>query len=140
MHTNLVSDKTTGQVTKITGEFTLSLSASDVQEIKDNPDTFKAVFATGLAKTLGVNADDVTVTQIWINDVPQLRRLESDRRLNDAASVRVAYQILTTDTSVTVTADSIDAATLKANIQSEAAVSGITINVTVTDIAAPTTS
>merc|ERR1719454_2031337 len=127
MHTNLVSDKTTGQVTKITGEFTLSLSASDVAEIRSNPDTFKAVFATGLAKTLNINSDDVTVTQIWIDDVPQLRRLESAGRLTDA-SVRVAYQILTTDNTLTITASSIDAAELKSNIESEAAAAGITIN------------
>lgn len=141
-YTNELVDVTTGQVQNISGNFKLTMSSADVANIQAYPETFKAVFAESFAKSAGVSADDVTITQIYVDDVPQLRRLlDLDsaglRRLSTAV-VRVDYQIVTTDTSIVIDTSTISKEALKTAIEEAAAEQGFTITVTVTEIPAPT--
>jgi len=124
-----------GKVQKVTGDFTLKMNKSDAEKLAKDPKA-KTALANALATSVGLDADDVIITGILIEDAFG-KFVKVARRLA-AGDLKVEYEILTTSTKV------INATTMKASstalavaVQKESAAIGVTIPKPVANIAAP---
>jgi len=111
-----------GQVTKVVGDFKLMMTTADAHKIAQDPKA-KIAFAKALATTVGLPADDIRITAIYIDGVKV-----PGRRLAEAV-VKVDYEILTTSTKV-INAVTIKPAALKAAIEKEATAIGAVVTIT----------
>jgi hypothetical protein len=124
-----------GKVQKVTGDFTLKMNKNDAEKLAKDPKA-KTALAKALATSVGLDADDVIITGILIEDAFG-KFVKVARRLA-AGDLKVEYEILTKSTKV------INATTMKASstalavaVQKESAAIGVTIPKPVADIAAP---
>jgi len=141
-YSNAIADKSTGEMRKMTGSFTVKLSKADAKSLGTNPrakDAFSAAFAT----TIGFEPEEVFVTKITVDGTQVFPPVAAGgRRLvsHNTGEVKVDYEILTSSGKTVAKAD-INLDNLKANIQAEAAEIGVTVTVasmTVSDVATAT--
>lgn len=139
--TNELTDVSSGNAVVIDGSFAVDMSAADADLIEANPSAFKAIFALSFAKTAGVNADQVTIKQIYIDKVPQFKRRlqEGDARRLATKEVKVDYQVIS-ESGAKIDVSSIKEADLKQNIEAEATSAGLAVTVTVSSITKPTSN
>merc|ERR1719359_1755544 len=109
------------------------MTQADVDKIKANPESFKAIFEVSFAKAAGVNPDDVTITQIYVNGVKQLEEASARRLLEEIGSVRrladqkveVDYQVLQkADAAKKIDVSTITTESLKTAIEEAATEAG----------------
>jgi len=137
-----LADVSTGQVKTFKGDVKLTMTVGNLNALAANPKA-KAMFAKAFAQTIGFDEDEVLITSIekstdggstWTVVNMAGRRLASHAEVK----VKVNYEVLTTDTTKTLTAASFDTAALKANIAAESAAIGTPVTITAVEASAPT--
>jgi len=117
-----------GQAVAIKGDFSFEASAADAAKMAADPQS-KGAFGAAVADSLpGVKRSEVFVTEIWVDGVRAARRLDGRRLAN--AVIKVVFEIISSNTALTVKAGDIKPATLAANIKKQQAAIGNDIVVT----------
>merc|ERR1711966_272584 len=126
-------DSTFGKVNKVVGDFTLKMDPAKAKELAKDLRA-KTAFANALASSIGLSADDIHITEIWLDGVKV-----AGRRLADSA-IKVKYEILTTSTTSTAAATIKEAELAKAVVKESQAVLGLTIPKPTVTASTPTVS
>merc|ERR1719247_3892033 len=111
-------------VAEETFQLELMLTAASLAAMRADPDAAEAGLAAGLAASLGVDSDAVTITRT----VPSLRaRALAARRLQDT-SLLVEFTVAGASAAAIETAvAAVDSSTLAAELTTELAARGITV-------------
>jgi cell division septation protein DedD len=125
--TGPLADLRHGQLKTVSGSVTLTLATADATAIANNRRA-KAIFGRALASTLSLQAHEVVILAVYLNNV---RVVLGSRRLT-TAPVRFDYRIQTSNMAASTTLSTSDSSmmnTLGGHVQARAAVAGVSIAV-----------
>jgi len=111
------------EVKVVKGSFSVKMPSTNAGAFTSNPKA-KEVFQKALASTLGVNAADVIIKDLFVDGVKV-----GARRLADS-NVKVDYEVRTAKVIDSTTMDSTAMATLKSNVEKQAASIGAPVIIT----------
>jgi len=132
-----VMDSKFGKVQKVVGDFVLTMASAEAKKLAEDPKA-KNAFANALATSIGLPADDIRITGIFLKVGSGNWTKVQSRRLA-ASNIKVVYEILTPSTKpINATTMQASQGALAAAVVKESKAIGVTVATPTVVISAPT--